>query len=255
MSLSQGQRQTIAQFRDLTNCTDASAQKYLKATRYNLETAVDAYLRKHSTTSTTTARVDTKQIEKIFNGYADPKDGEEMKIEETIRYFEDLGLGLEEVGVLGLAMQLGAPAQGIFTRAGFVKGWTALGVSSLEGMRRHAATLTPALLAATPTDPAGEDLFKRTYLHTFTFALTAPSRTLPLESALVFWDLLLSHRFPRLEAWKTFLTEKGRGVSRDVWNLLLDFSITVKDLDDYDEMEAWPVVIDDFVAWCKQHGH
>lgn len=163
-----------------------------------------------------------------------------------MRYLEDLGMDLEEVGVLALAMELSAPTQGIFDRSGFVKGWQTLGISDLKGMKEHAATLTPALKAS------NSDLFKRTYLNTFSFALTPPSRTLPLETALVFWDLLLADTFTRFEQWKEFLTEKGKGVSRDTWNLLLDFSQTVKDdLSDYDETEAWPVVIDEFVAWSK----
>ncbi|CCG81101.1 Defective in cullin neddylation protein 1 [Taphrina deformans PYCC 5710] len=243
MSLSQSQRQTIALFRDTTNCSEASAQKYLKATRYNLEAAIDAYLRKHSTA----VRVDTKQIDKIFTSYADPSSKDEITIDGTIRYLTDLEMDLEETGVLALAMQLEAPTQGTFTRSGFMKGWSELGIGSLEGMKAHAGTLTAAL-----ADNHGE-FFRKTYLHTFTFALTPPSRTLPLDSALVFWDLLLTNRFDRLDAWKEFLTLKGRGISRDVWNLLLEFSVQVKDLSDYNEMEAWPVVIDDFVAWCREN--
>lgn len=248
MATAQSQKQTVAMFRDMTNCTEASAQKYLKATRYNLELAVDTYLRKHSTS---TSRVDPKQLEKIFNQYAD-QTKDEIPIEGSIRYLEDINLGLEEVGVLGLAMELNAPTQGIFTKQGFIKGWTSLGVSSLSGMKDHVSTLSASLSKIT-SPPS--DLFKKTYLHTFTFALTPPSRTLPLDSALVFWDLLLTNRFSRLPQWKEFLVGKNRGVSRDVWNLLLDFSETVKhDLSDYDEMEAWPVVIDEFVAWVKEKG-
>lgn len=164
-----------------------------------------------------------------------------------MRYLEDLGLDLEEVGVLALAMELNAPTQGVFDRAGFVRGWSGLGISNFQSMKDHAAALTTSLQSSQE-----QELFKKTYMYTFGFALTPPSRTLPLESAFVFWDLLLTDKFPRLEQWKEFLTEKGRGISRDTWNLLLDFTQTVKeDLSDYDEAEAWPVVIDDFVAWCK----
>lgn len=197
-------------------------------------------------------RVDTKQLEKIFAKYADESKKDEIGIEGTMQYLEDLEIGLEEVGVLGLAMELAAPTQGVFTRSGFIGGWTALRISSLEGMKQHAATLTPALSSSSSTRDA--ELFKKTYLHTFTFALTPPSRTLPLDSAIVFWDLLLAGDvFPRLDQWRRFVTEKGRGISRDVWNLLYDFIHTVgADLSDYDESEAWPVMIDEFVVWAKK---
>lgn len=237
------QRQAIAQLREWTNCSDSSAKKYLKSNNWDLHSALNHYLSSHPDT----LRADGDKIDKIFNKYAEK---DEIPIEGTIKYLEDIHLGLEEIGVLGLAMELGAPTQGVFTRSGFVGGWKALGINSLQGMIEHAATLTPALLkpSSTPTE-----LFKKTYLHTFTFALSPPARTLPLESALVFWDLLLSHRFKRLPQWKEFLLEKGKAISRDVWNLLLDFSETVNyDLSNYDEMEAWPVVIDNFVAWVKE---
>lgn len=248
MATTQSQRQLIVGFRDVTNCSESTAQKYLKASRYDFELAIDNYLSKHSGSP----RVDTKQLEKIFSQYVDSSNTEEIPIEGTIRYLEDINLGLEEIGVLGLAMELGAPTQGVFTKAGFVKGWTTLGISTLADMKKYAATLTPALSGK--TSPPTE-LFRKTYLHTFTFALTPPSRTLPLDSALVFWDLLLTNRFGRLPQWKEFLSEKGRGVSRDVWNLLLDFSETVQhDLNNYDETDSWPVLIDEFVAWVKAKG-
>jgi DCN1-like protein 1/2 len=43
-----------------------------------------------------------------------------------------------------------------------------------------------------------------------------------------------------------------KAISRDTWNQLFDFVVTVNDqLDKFDPDGAWPVLIDDFVAYMK----
>ncbi len=173
----------------------------------------------------------------------------EIGIEGTIRYVQDLGLDLEEIGVLGLVTLLNAPTQGTFTKQGFIAGWSDLNITTLAGMKEYAKTLTPNLTA-----PRTDAAFKRVYLHTFPFALMPPAGVLGLETGLAYWELLLRGRFARLDEWKAFVEEKGRGISRDTWNLLFEFVVGVNqvDLSDYDEEGAWPVIIDDFVSYARK---
>lgn len=52
------------------------------------------------------------------------EDPDKIGVEGSMRYFEDLGVSLEEVVVLAVHAELGAPTMGELTRDGFVSGWT-----------------------------------------------------------------------------------------------------------------------------------
>ncbi|KAJ3082025.1 hypothetical protein HK102_001969 [Quaeritorhiza haematococci] len=83
------------------------------------------------------------------------------------------------------------------------------------------------IMRCEPDDPAK---FKDIYLFTFNFAKVENQKSLALDTALAFWELLLTDRFPHLSMWLDFLREKhGKAISRDTWNLLLDFVLTAND--------------------------
>ena len=87
-----------------------------------------------------------------------------------------------------------------------------------------------------------------------------------LENALVYWEMLftkpgwiwVSENHDWFELWKQYLAEKWtRSVNKDMWNMLLEFAL--RSLDDeslsfWSPDGAWPSVIDDFVAWCREKG-
>ena len=119
------------------------------------------------------------------------------------------------------------------------------------------------LVAQLSTDPA---YFKKVYRYTFVAGKEGDQRALALDNAIEFWRVLFSppgrpwrtasHDW--LELWTGFLGDKWtRSVNRDMWNQLLEFA--TRTLDDetlafWSEDGAWPSVIDDFVAWCKERG-
>jgi DCN1-like protein 1/2 len=108
--------------------------------------------------------------------------------------------------------------------------------------------------------------FKKVYRHTFVAGKEPDQKALSLDNAMIYWNLLftapgrpwVTKSQNWLELWTEFLREKWtRSVNRDMWNMALEFATkTVADetLSFWSEDGAWPSVIDEFVAWCREQG-
>lgn len=108
------------------------------------------------------------------------------------------------------------------------------------------------------------DLFKRVYRYTFVCAKEKGNKALPVDTALVYWELLfqapgrpwVTRTTDWFALWTSFLkTNWNKTVNKDMWNQLFEFFLkTLEDdtLGFWSEDSAWPGVIDDFVAYAKQ---
>lgn len=98
--------------------------------------------------------------------------------------------------------------------------------------------------------------FKSVYQFTFTYNLSEGSRVLPIDTAVAYWNLLLADKFSKLQEWVTFVTDVyQRSVTRDTWDMILEFSQYLDknpDLSEYDEEGSWPSIIDEFVEYLKE---
>ena len=64
--------------------------------------------------------------------------------------------------------------------------------------------------------------------------------------------MLLQNRFQHLDLWLQFLDTQKYAISKDTYILLYDFTQSIdKDMSNYDENGAWPVLIDEFVEYAR----
>ncbi|KDN43900.1 defective in cullin neddylation protein 1 [Tilletiaria anomala UBC 951] len=296
MSTKTSKEAALRSFRAITNASTADATRLLKNNSYRVEAAVDDFYndpvaisnaaKAGSSSSMEKKKVKeaTEKLGKLFDDYKE-EGADEMDIEGTQEYFAHLGLDLEDVVVLALCFYLKAPAMGKFKRADFIKGWLLLDKAAtieaqkqvLVGLRKdfqedrrvrtEAGSSVNNVANGSPSESGG--LYTKTYEFTYGFARREGQKSLDLETAIAFWDLIIPHAptFAKsdgssngsftqgqLEMWKRYLKEKtdGRAVSKDTWALFLEFTKEIdQDFKNHDEDGAWPSVIDDFVYWAR----
>lgn len=66
-------------------------------------------------------------INAVFDKYADKEDPDDLGIDGTITFIQDLGVDLEDLVAVALAFKLHSPRLGVFPRSLFILGWVELG--------------------------------------------------------------------------------------------------------------------------------
>lgn len=143
----------------------------------------------------------------------------------------------------------------MFEKDKFLVVWQEQGIKTIAAMRKYVSDRHSAILA---------DLaeFEKLYRFTFDFIKTSPAdKTVNYELAVSYWQLLFSNlgevqeSQTRLQEWYEFVgTVYKRDFSRDSWTMFFAF---LKDIirrdphkfEGYDEMSAWPSVIDEYVEY------
>lgn len=225
---------------------------------WNIEPAIDDFLSQSASAPARTR--EDPQVVAIYDKYRDAADDSIIGIEGTLLYIDDLGLDPNDAITLVLAFFLDAPLVGVFYRDRFVQAWLRAGCSTLEAMRNHLR------LTLWPQFSLSAAYFKKVYNFTFEFLMENPGqKLLPYDLAIDYWRLLLVGRrefsgcLQRLAQWFQFIEEEHqRGFLRDTWQMFLLFveDVMAKDpraLAAYDEMAAWPSVVDEYMEWLREH--
>ncbi|KAE8154723.1 Cullin binding-domain-containing protein [Aspergillus avenaceus] len=253
---SSSQKQLIAQFVNITQAKDTVATKFLRASGWKLEEAVDVYLE-----SAHGAGGSTSSINRIFDDYRDaPRETPDViGIEGAMKFLTDIRVQLDEVACLGVAELLKSPSMGEFTREGFRNGWRTTGCDTVEKMISQAEDLRSQI----PTQP---DLFRRVYRYTFPLCRMQGQRNLQFEIAMEQWNLFFTpdkggvewntDSTPWLDWWIEFLEDRGkRPVNKDLWEQIEVFMRKTHEDENFGWWSAdgaWPGTIDDFVVWVQK---
>lgn len=202
-------------------------------------------------------------LNKLFDKFASASSNPDtLDVTATQKYFEAIGVDIEDISSFIVAEIVKCPSMGEITRTGFTTGWTDLGCDTLDKQKKAIQTRRSRLAS----DSA---LRHSIYMFAFNLFLTETSqKSIEKDTAIELWKMLLS---PPAFNWKTtnndwlamwvdFLNQSSaKGVNRDLWNQTMSFAIeTLKDegLRWWDENSAWPALIDEFVEWVKnKRGH
>lgn len=184
----------------------------------------------------------------IFEKYADPEDTEVISLEGLGQICEEISIDAEaDVRALVMCWKLGAKSKPQeITRTEFTTGMKDLRASSIRDLAAMAPAFDPGFMDTT--------IFREFYRYCFQFNREGTHKTLEKDLIISLLPMVIGNRSSFVDLFLEFLPQ-SKGTTRitaDQWNSFLEFSLTVDgDFTGYDEDAAWPLLLDEFVDWCR----
>lgn len=265
MPLSREQKQVVLSFKDFTGSSSKDAVKFLKKYNWSINIAANSYFEVgpsfdngSGSAPIVIPSINKENVNVIFNKYAIfDEDGD--KIESTNSdslteitdygieaFYSDLGISIDDVVTLIVSWKMKAANMCIYTRKEFVRGFEALQCNNISEIKAKIPSLRREI--------ENETTFKNFYMYVFGFSCDEGQRSLPLETAIELWKLLIINRFKHIGVWCEFLQTVTVGISRDTWEYFYEWCKLVgSGLSHHDEEGAWPSIVDDFMEWVKEN--
>jgi len=193
------------QFCELTGTSTTTAGRYLDASKYNLEQAVDAYFTKHASKSSPNSKSNgkssspfsfAKHLIAIFDQYKDANNPEVIDIDGTLKYLEDLGIDPDDPKSLTLAFLLKSPLVGVFKKDKFLTIWQHYEVHDVKAMAEFLNHFHENVLhdKGSYSDLETNEVIDFKQLYDFTFGFLKESenqKVLDIDLTISYWKLLL----------------------------------------------------------------
>ncbi|GAV79969.1 Cullin_binding domain-containing protein [Cephalotus follicularis] len=194
----------------------------------------------------------TKQMEKIdnlFDKYANKLFG--MIDPEGIEALcSDLKVDYTDVRILMLAWKLKAAKQGYFTQNEWQTGLKALKVDTIRKLKKALVAIEKEVMM--PSN------FEDFYSYAFQYCLTEEKQKgVDIESICELLKLVLGSQFcSQVDLLIEYLKIQSeyKVINLDQWTNFLRFcnEISFPDLENYDDTQAWPLILDNFVQWMRE---
>lgn len=194
----------------------------------------------------------------LFAKYATDENEEGEKyiyVDGVVALCEDLGIDpSSDIAVLVLFWRFRASEYCTVTKEEFVSGMTAMEVTSVEELKATLPTLVK--------DAYAPQNFKDFFKFVFQINRQGTERTLDYATVSALLQLVVGPSTPQpsvhLKGFLAFLGRNPTGRFRaDEWGQFLEFSQRVSpdnDFENYDDTDAWPVLIDEYVEWALEEG-
>ena len=189
-------------------------------------------------------------MEKQFLKYTtDRKDM--ITVEGVEKLSEDLEIDIMDVVWLPLSFLLGSKQMCQLPRKEFLNGCRSLGITNMNDFKRVVPDIRNKL--------KDKEFFKQVYLFTFSFGKEEGNRSMSLETSIALWNLLFQYlsdkQMKRHTDFLQFVQDENRKIkviSKDTWNLYLDF-LDIQDINSFDlSTSSWPLIIDEYVEWKQK---
>ena len=238
----------VDSFASITGVSKAVATALLRKHKLNLEVALNEfYTNPETILQPERKRVSSDDIAALFERYAD---GDEIDAEGIENLCNDLKIDIMDPVMLMFAWQLDAKVNCVFSREEWMKGMNVLGVDSIP-------TLKARLEQLRTSTSVNNIAYKPFYNFCFLYSREPGQKNVQLAMALAVWELILKPRWPLYPRFAEYLqvqneNQKIKVINKDTWHLLYEFTCCCSDnFEAYKEDDAWPIVIDDFVAYVK----